>query len=285
MKIVTGIDDMIKLSRTFRAAGKKVGLVPTMGALHDGHLSLLSIARQKADCTVLSIFVNPTQFAPGEDFQKYPRPFDEDCRKAQEAGCDVIFAPAAGAMYPEHYSTTVAVDEITGKLCGRSRPTHFQGVTTVVLKLFNIVSPNLAVFGAKDAQQVIVIKRMAADLHCPVQIVAGPIVRERDGLALSSRNVYLSPDERTAAPLLGRGLQSAEALFINGERDTRLLAAAIRAVYEQSPLLQPEYIEIVDLKSLEPLQTVTSSALVAVACRMRNSKTRLIDNIVLGGSL
>ena len=285
MKTVTSVHEMINLAHTFRSAGKRIGLVPTMGALHRGHLSLLEIAKDRADATVMSIFVNPTQFGPQEDFSRYPRPFEEDCRKAEAAGCDVVFAPDTGDLYPPLHRTSVQVSGITERLCGKSRPTHFQGVTTVVLKLFNIVKPHCAVFGAKDAQQLLVIRRMVEDLHCPVEIVAAPIVREDDGLALSSRNAYLTAEERTAAVLINRGLRNAEERFGGGERRAAQLIGDIGETMARSPLLVPEYIEIVDLNLLEPVERIADGALAAVACRTRQSNTRLIDNTILGGRL
>jgi pantoate--beta-alanine ligase len=285
MIIVTSVHEMINLAHTFRSAGKRIALVPTMGALHHGHLSLLSRARELSDVTVMSIFVNPMQFGPTEDFQKYPRPFAEDCRKAEKALCDVVFAPAADDMYPPEHRTSVQVSGITGKLCGKSRPTHFQGVTTVVFKLFSIVKPHCAVFGAKDAQQIIVIRRMVDDLHVPVEIAVAPIVREKDGLALSSRNTYLTPEERTDALLIRRGLRKAEQLFAGGERVSARLVGALQDVWKQASLIDPEYSEIVNCVSLEPVDLIETTALLAVACRMRQSGTRLIDNTILGGSL
>ncbi|MBN1575443.1 MAG: pantoate--beta-alanine ligase [Chitinispirillaceae bacterium] len=284
MKIVTSVVEMINLARTYRSTGSRLALVPTMGALHRGHLSLLSIAREHADCTVMSIFVNPTQFGPQEDYLKYPRPFDADCRMAESAGCDILFAPPVEEMYPPGHRTSVAVSGITERLCGASRPAHFRGVTTIVMKLFNIVNPQVAVFGVKDAQQVTVIKRMAVDLHCPTRIVVGPIIREDDGLALSSRNVYLTPAERAAATLIHRGLGNAEALFAKGERHVDALLDAVRNGCVQSELIVPEYFEIVDPVTLEPLSTIASSALLAIACRMKESATRLIDNTFLGAT-
>ncbi|MBN1757639.1 MAG: pantoate--beta-alanine ligase [Chitinispirillaceae bacterium] len=285
MKTVTSVHEMTNLAYAFRSVGKRIVLIPTMGALHRGHLSLLKIAKELADVTVMSVFVNPTQFGPHEDYSRYPRPFDEDCRKAEAAGCDVVFAPAAGDMYPPLHSTSVQVDGITTRLCGKSRPTHFQGVTTVVLKLFNCIKPHFAVFGQKDAQQLIIIRRMVEDLYCPVDIVAAPIVRENDGLALSSRNAYLTQEERSAAVLISEGLQAVEKLFSDGERHTAPLIETIEERFAQSSLIAPEYVEIVDLCLLEPVDRIADSALVAVACRMGQSNTRLIDNIILGGRL
>ena len=285
MKVVTSVSDMINLSHTFRSAGKKIALVPTMGALHKGHLSLLEKARECADISVMSVFVNPTQFGQGEDFEMYPRPFENDRIKAEENGCDVLFNPTAEQMYPDNHKTVVSVKDITNKLCGISRPTHFDGVTTIVLKLLNIVFPHYAIFGAKDAQQVIVIKRMLADLHHPTEIIVGPIIRENDGLAISSRNVYLTEKERTEAALLSRSLQQVRDLHENGERDTVHLGKSIMKMLHSSELINLEYAEIVDCTTLEPMVTITGKVLVAIACRMKKSNTRLIDNTVLGGTL
>jgi pantoate--beta-alanine ligase len=285
VKIVKSIAEMKALSALSRASGKTIGLVPTMGALHEGHVSLLTTARSRMDVTVVSIFVNPTQFAPNEDYGKYPRTFDADCAKAGAAGCDIVFAPGAAAMYPERYHTFVTVEELGGRLCGVSRPTHFRGVATVVLKFFNIVNPHVAFFGSKDAQQVIVLKRMVEDLHCAVRIEACPTLRERDGLAMSSRNAYLTPAERKAAPVIYQGLQAARALYESGERMAGKLAEAIAGIYRREPLIKKEYIEIVDTVDLQPLGLVSSAALIAIACRTAESGTRLIDNIVVGGSL
>jgi pantoate--beta-alanine ligase len=284
MKIVTSVAEMINLSHTLRSTGQRIALVPTMGALHRGHLSLLAAAQEHADTTVMSIFVNPTQFGPNEDYLKYPRPFDVDCVKADAAGCDIVFAPPVGEMYPADHRTTVAVSGITERLCGASRPTHFRGVTTVVLKLFNIVNPHAAVFGAKDAQQATVIRRMATDLHLPLHIVVAPIVREDDGLALSSRNVFLTVAERSEACRIYRGIRNAETLFAGGERSAGMLIASVDAELSKSTLIAPEYIEIVDCSTLEAVGSVSDSALLAVACRMQESATRLIDNTVLGGT-
>jgi pantoate--beta-alanine ligase len=285
MKIIKSIAEMHSFSAAARANGKTIGLVPTMGALHKGHLSLIEASRSKTSLTVMSVFVNPTQFGPKEDFGKYPRMFGADCAKAEAAGCDVVFAPEATAMYPERYHTYVTVEELGGRLCGISRPTHFRGVATVVLKFFNIVNPQVAFFGSKDAQQVIVIKRMVEDLNCPVKIEACPTVRENDGLAMSSRNAYLTPGERKAAPVIHRGLQAARALFESGERRAAELAHTVAEMYEKESLIKKEYIEIVDTLALQPHSTVASATLIAVACRTAESETRLIDNIVVGGSL
>jgi pantoate--beta-alanine ligase len=285
MKIVYSVKEMINLAYTYRSGGKTIGFIPTMGALHRGHLSLLAIAQKHADVSIMSIFVNPTQFGPNEDFAKYPRPFETDCRLAQEAGCDIIFAPPVSEMYPNEHLTSVMISGITERLCGASRPHHFNGVTTVVLKLFNILFPNVAVFGAKDAQQVTVIRRMVTDLYCPVKILVGPIVREHDGLALSSRNAYLTADERAVAPTIYRGIQKVESLFKKGVRNTSELLSTLQQEYRTSSLILPEYTEIVHTLTLKPLEYIDSTALLAVACRLKESTTRLIDNTVLGGTL
>jgi pantoate--beta-alanine ligase len=233
----------------------------------------------------MSVFVNPTQFGPNEDFARYPRPFEQDCRLAGEHGCSVLFAPPPEEMYPKDYMTYVNVEDITTKLEGGLRPGHFKGVTTVVLKFFNIVAPQVAFFGQKDAQQVVVIKRMVKDLNVPIELQIVPTVREADGLAMSSRNVYLSSRERSQAPLIYRGLRTALEAFGAGERSAEKLTDAITAIYRQADCLEVQYIAIVDTLTLEPLAEIRDKALIAVACRMSESKTRLIDNVVLGGSL
>jgi pantoate--beta-alanine ligase len=285
MKIIRSIDELMSLRTAFRAQGRTVGLVPTMGALHEGHIALLKRARHLCDVSVMSVFVNPTQFGPGEDFEKYPRPFDADCDMAEKNGCDVVFAPLPQDMYPKHFATFVTVEGITGRLCGAARPGHFRGVTTVVMKFFNIVSPDIAVFGQKDAQQAIVLRRMGEDLNCPVRIVVEPTVREKDGLAMSSRNRYLTESERLQAATLFKGLSAALQLYETGERSALLLREATCSACRFAPLLVPEYVEIVDVKTLEPLVTVDDGALIAVAARTKETGTRLIDNIVLGGTL
>jgi pantoate--beta-alanine ligase len=233
----------------------------------------------------VSIFVNPAQFGPAEDFQKYPRPFDSDCEKAEAAGCEVVFGPSQTDMYPADYATYIDVRRITDTLCGAARPGHFQGVATIVLKLLNVVSPQVAVFGQKDAQQVAVIKRMVTDLNLSTKIICAPIVREPDGLAMSSRNVYLTSAERPQAALIYKGLSVALEKFSAGERSAQRLKETIGSVFLKAALLSPEYIEIVHTTTLQPLETVTGPALMAVAVRTKESRTRLIDNIVLGGEL
>jgi pantoate--beta-alanine ligase len=284
--VLHSIAEMKQYAAAFRREGRSIGFVPTMGALHQGHLSLLESSTGKTDVTVLSVFVNPTQFGPKEDLDRYPRPFEKDCAMAEPMGCGIVFAPAAKEMYPASFRTHVAVDELGEKLCGITRPTHFRGVTTVVLKFLNIVAPDVAFFGQKDAQQAVVIKRMVEDLNVPVRIEICPTIRESDGLAMSSRNAYLTPVERQAAPCIYRGLQSAATLYEQGERDA---AAHLRVVEESvnsvAPLLTLEYGEIVDPVTLTTQTTVHTPALLAIACRTAESNTRLIDNIILGGSL
>jgi pantoate--beta-alanine ligase len=256
-----------------------------MGALHEGHLSLVNESQKRTGATVMSIFVNPTQFGQGEDYDAYPRVLEADAEKARAVGCAAVFAPPASAMYPVGYKTYVDVEELGGKLCGRARPGHFRGVATVVLKFFNIVRPDEAFFGQKDAQQAIVLKRMVLDLNVPVTLTVCPTVRSRDGLALSSRNAYLTPAERAAAPAICKGLTAAASLYLAGERNAAKLIAAVKAILAASPLIVPEYIEIVDTVSLQSLDVIDGPVLMAVACRTGVSRTRLIDNTVLGGSL
>lgn len=281
MKIIKTCSEMMQHSASLKKNNKVIGLVPTMGALHDGHLSLIKIAREKCDYVVMSIFVNPTQFGPSEDFEKYPRQFEHDCQLAESVGCDCVFAPTSKEMYPENYNTYIDVENITENLCGASRPGHFRGVATVVLKLFNITMPNVAIFGAKDAQQLIVIKRMVSDLNLSVNIIAAPIVREEDGLALSSRNVYLTPAERPQAAYIYKGICAAKKMFDRGERDSEKLKSCVIEVLKSASLIDVEYVEIVDDVTVKPITTINNSALLAVACRTQESKTRLIDNLFL----
>jgi pantoate--beta-alanine ligase len=262
-------------------AGSRLGFVPTMGALHAGHISLMAIARERADVTIASIFVNPLQFGPNEDLAKYPRPIEKDLALLEAAGVDAVFLPGVADLYPEGASTYVVEEEVSGPMCGAVRPGHFRGVTTVVLKLFNIVQPDLAVFGQKDAQQCAVIERMVRDLALPVEIVRGPIVREADGLALSSRNIYLSPEHRAAAPRIFASLEAVRIAYESGERDAVALATIGRAVLAQDPRFVVQYWDIRDVASLEPVATVSSAgALLAVAVYL--GETRLIDNLVIG---
>ncbi|MDR2579054.1 MAG: pantoate--beta-alanine ligase [Chitinispirillales bacterium] len=285
MKIVNSCPEMRDYSRSLQKNGSTVGFVPTMGALHEGHLSLLKIARRHCGRVVMSVFVNPAQFGPSEDFEKYPRQLEKDCELAENAGCDCVFIPSPRDIYPENYNTYVNVENITGALCGASRPGHFRGVATVVLKLFNIVIPDTAVFGSKDAQQVIVIKRMVEDLNLPVRIIAAPTLREEDGLAMSSRNAYLSAGERADAPLIYKGLTEARELYEGGERAGQSIKNCVVSIFNRSRLLKLEYVEVVDTTQLKPLDVINRPVLIAAACRTVETGTRLIDNIVLGGDL
>lgn len=280
MRRITSIHEMRELSRKCRTKGARLGLVPTMGALHEGHLSLVRAAKAKSDVVAVSIFVNPTQFGPNEDFARYPRNLEKDCELLQAQKVEFVFAPAAEDMYPKEGSVTwVNVEGLSDRLCGKSRPGHFRGVATVVAKLFNIVEPDIAFFGQKDAAQVAVIKRMVRDLNMPVEIEVCPIVRESDGLALSSRNAYLSPDERKMALVLHASLQRAQKLFDQGERDAAKIAHESRKAFVWQPEVRLDYFEIVDLGTLEPIATINDRSLVAVAAFVGN--TRLIDNILL----
>lgn len=279
MKIAKTITEL-KTSLEELGRDKTIGFVPTMGYLHDGHLSLINEAKSQNDVTVVSIFVNPTQFAPGEDLDAYPRDFDRDSQLAEAAGTDLLFFPDPGEIYPPGASTFVEVEgAITRKLCGQSRPTHFKGVTTVVNILFNLIQPNRAYFGQKDAQQVAVIKKMVRDLHLPVQIAVCPIVREADGLALSSRNVFLSPEERSQALVLSQSLATAKALYESGEDRVKTLKDQIVSQINTMPLAVIDYVDILDFETLADIETITAPALAAVAVRF--GSTRLIDNIIL----
>src|SRR5580704_9529121 len=261
-----------------RGEGRILGLVPTMGALHEGHLSLARAAKAECDIVAVSIFVNPTQFGPNEDFAKYPRTFDEDCALLQGEGVDLIFAPTVEEMYPAGASTFVLVEGVSDRLDGASRPGHFRGVTTVVSKLFHIIGPHKAFFGQKDAAQVAVLRKMVRDLNFPLQIIVCPIVREADGLALSSRNRYLSETERGHALVLSRALKAVEDATVSGEKSARRLVEIARAVFAEEPGVRVDYISVVDPDTLEDVADVRDGALVAVAAFV--GSTRLIDNIL-----
>jgi pantoate--beta-alanine ligase len=279
MRTVTDIAAMKAAAREARAANRIIGFVPTMGFLHEGHLSLVRECRKSADVAVVSIFVNPFQFGPGEDFNRYPRDLDRDARLLEKEAVDYLFVPGAEKMYPEGYKTAVEVSVLQDKLCGRSRPGHFKGVTTVVLKLFHIVQPDLAFFGQKDAQQAVILEKMVEDLNMDVAIRVLPIVREPDGLALSSRNTYLTARERRAALVLWRSLQEAELLYGRGERNAAIIVGRMKDIIASEPLARLDYAEIVDLRNLDPLEAVDRDALTAVAAHV--GRTRLIDNIIL----
>jgi pantoate--beta-alanine ligase len=266
-------------SRALRRAGKRLGFVPTMGALHEGHLSLVRAAHASADVVAASIFVNPTQFAPNEDLAKYPRSFERDCELLERESVELLFAPSVEEMYPAGAVTWVTVEGLSDKLDGRSRPGHFRGVTTVVAKLFHVVEPDAAFFGQKDAAQVAIIRRMVRDLNLPVEIVVCPIVRDPDGLAMSSRNAYLDPEQRKHALVLHRSLMRVEQLVDAGERDAAKLVTMGRAEFGKESFARLDYLEIVDPDTLEPVDDASCGALVAVAAFVGN--TRLIDNVVL----
>jgi pantoate--beta-alanine ligase len=279
LETIYTIEWMKQVARQTRAEGHPVGLVPTMGALHEGHMSLVRAAVAECRPVIVSIFVNPPQFGPSEDFQKYPRTLDADRTRLEEAGVDYLFAPEAGEMYPPGFRTWVNVEGLSDRLEGRVRPGHFRGVTTIVLKLLEIVQPRKAFFGRKDAQQARLIQQMACDLHLDSEIVVCPIVREPDGLAMSSRNAYLSPEERRAATVLHRALDDGRRAIERGERDALRLAAAMREVIRGEPLAQPDYVELVDAETLEPVTRLRRTCLALLAARF--SATRLIDNLLI----
>ncbi|MGD8374649.1 MAG: pantoate--beta-alanine ligase [Acidobacteriota bacterium] len=276
LRTVTAPAELRGLCREARAGHRKIGLVPTMGALHAGHLSLVTVARERADLVVLTVFVNPTQFGPGEDLAAYPRALERDRRLAEEAGTDVLFHPAPEAMYPEGDATRVEVSELTELLCGASRPGHFRGVATVVAKLLILCDPHVAVFGRKDYQQWRVIQRMARDLLLEAEIVGAPIVRDPDGLALSSRNAYLSPGERRAALALPRALDAGTAAMMAGERAPAPVIERMRAVVADEPGARIDYLEVVDAHHLQRVDRLAGDLLLAGAIQV--GRARLIDN-------
>jgi pantoate--beta-alanine ligase len=279
VKIFSTIIEARAECRRARAGGKCLGLVPTMGALHEGHLSLVRAAKAQCDTVAVSLFVNPTQFGPTEDLAKYPRPFERDRELLEKEGVAILFAPSAGEMYPEGEVTRVVVEGLSEKLDGRSRPGHFRGVTTVVSKLFHIVEPDLAFFGQKDAAQSAIIRRLVRDLNFPVEIVICPIVREPDGLAMSSRNAYLSTVERQRALALHRSLELVVDKFRAGEKGAAQLIARARDIFAQEPQVRLDYFEIVDPDTLDPIEHIQQPALVVVAADV--GSTRLIDNVIL----
>jgi pantoate--beta-alanine ligase len=264
-----------------RSSGRKIGVVPTMGALHEGHLSLIRIARNYADVVIATIFVNPVQFGPNEDFNNYPRDLQGDSRLAESAGTDILFAPQPGEMYPDGYLTYITVERLTTTLEGKSRPTHFRGVTTIVAKLFNITKPAVAVFGQKDAQQVVVIRRMVSDLNMGVKIVAAPIVREPDGLAMSSRNAYLSPQERKQSLVLSQSLRLAEQLISRGERTSDRVHSEMMNLISSQPAARVDYISISDPVTLQEMSTLDSAHTVLISLAVWIGTTRLIDNLII----
>ena len=279
MNTVRKIEKLKSTLRDIRSLGKSVGFVPTMGYLHEGHLSLVKASLKKADCTVVSIFVNPTQFGPKEDFKEYPRDLEADSQFLEKLGVDVLFYPNTSEIYPSDYKTYVEVEDLQDKLEGRSRPGHFRGVCTVVLKLFHIVQPDVAFFGQKDAQQAIILKRMVSDLNLDVRIEVMPTVRDEDGLALSSRNVYLNTEQRQAALCLSRSLDEAAGMIRSGERRTAPIVDRMREIVGGEVLAKLDYIAIVDRATLAPLEEIKEDALIALAVFF--GRIRLIDNIVV----
>jgi pantoate--beta-alanine ligase len=280
MEVVTSIANF----RAMRASlnpGESAGLVPTMGYLHAGHISLVEMARSQNDIVVVSIFVNPTQFGPSEDFTSYPRDRERDLHMLEEAGVDWVFAPPVEEMYPPGHSTYVEVRDVTARLEGAARPGHFSGVATVVAKLFNIVQPHRAYFGQKDAQQVVVVRKMVADLNFPLEIVVAPTMREPDGLAMSSRNVYLDPRERQAALVLFRSLSAAKELWDRGERRGSALREAMSRTLAAEPLARPDYVSVADLTTLQELDDTAKATGALASLAVRIGKTRLIDNLLL----
>jgi len=279
MKVLTTVSDV----RVYRASrGGTLGLVPTMGALHAGHLSLVTRARSENEQVAVSIFVNPAQFGPSEDFAAYPRMLESDLGVLASLDVDAVWVPSPGDVYPPGFQTWITVDEVSMPLEGARRPGHFRGVATVVAKLLNVFGPDRAYFGQKDAQQVAVIRRMVHDLAFPVDVVVCPTVREKDGLALSSRNVTLGPDERRAAPMIYRALSAARAAFDSGERDAGRLRAILSETLAGEQLVRADYVSVADAATLAELERVEGAALVSLAARI--GKTRLIDNVVLGGT-
>lgn len=279
MREIVATAEMRAWADQVRGAGRRIGLVPTMGYLHAGHLSLVAEARRRADLCVASIFVNPLQFGPSEDLDRYPRDLERDRAALGAAGVDVLYLPTASGMYPDGFQTAVTVSRVSGGLCGASRPGHFEGVTTVVTKLFNAVKPHVAVFGEKDFQQLAVIRRMAADLDTGIEVIGAPIVREADGVAMSSRNAYLSDDERRAARCLSQALAAGRTAFAGGTRQAAAILAPVRAVLDAEPLARIDYAELVDAECIEPIESIDRPALLALAVFV--GRTRLIDNTVL----
>lgn len=279
MTVIESVSEMRAFIAQVRQQRKKIGLVPTMGALHEGHLALMEEAKSSSDIVVASIFVNPTQFGPNEDYDAYPRTWQSDIDACQKIGVDVVFRPSVAEMYPQGWGTWVSVEKITEKLCGQTRPGHFRGVATVVTKLFNIVQPDKAFFGQKDAQQVAVLMKMVRDLNMNIEIIVVPIVRDPDGLAKSSRNIYLTPEQRKAALVLSRSLLSAQQMIIQGQRGCRLICREVQDKIAEEPLAAVEYVQMYSFPDLQEITTVRDKVLLAVAVRF--GTTRLIDNMIL----
>jgi pantoate--beta-alanine ligase len=282
MRIIEGISEMQQAAESWRSEGKKIALVPTMGYLHEGHLELMRAIRSRCDVLVTSIFVNPAQFGPGEDFERYPRDLERDLHLATEAGTDIAFIPPMKEMYPEGYQTYITVTEVSAPLCGRSRPTFFRGVATVVTKLFNIVRPHASIFGEKDFQQLVTIRRMVRDLNMDIAIIGHPIVRETDGLAMSSRNAYLTPEQRQKAVRLNRSLTAAQTLVEAGEKTAEAILSKVREVLAEGNDVRIDYVQLCDPETLREVSRISGPALLAMAVHV--GVARLIDNRVLNPS-
>jgi pantoate--beta-alanine ligase len=278
MEVIKTIKEMNEFSSQARGAGRTIAFVPTMGFFHEGHLSLMREGRRRGDLLIVSLFVNPTQFAPHEDLKNYPRNFERDRQMAEEVGTDILFAPEADEMYPPDHQTHVLVEKVTRNLCGRSRPTHFQGVATVVMMLFEIVMPHVTLFGEKDYQQLVTIRQMVRDLHMNVEVVGMPTVREPDGLAMSSRNTTLLPDERKAALSLYRSLQRAKELLQKGEQRAGRILDEMNGILQSEPLVRMDYVQICDALTLQDVDRIEGDVVVALAAYL--DKTRLIDNLI-----
>ena len=283
MIVIEQAREMQRYAEALRRKGKRIAFVPTMGFLHRGHLSLMEDGKKRGDCLVTSIYVNPTQFGPAEDLAKYPRDFDMDCRLCRGVGVDAIFFPSNGEMYPEHYQTYVDLGGVTQNLCGLSRPGHFRGVATVCAKLFNLVKPHVAVFGKKDFQQLVVIRRMVADLNMDLEIIGLDTVREPDGLAMSSRNTYLKPEERESALSLSRGLKMAQGMYAEGERDAGAIIDAVSRFIAGHPHAKIDYVKICDTTTMKDAARLDGECVMALAVRV--GAARLIDNSVFGEPL
>lgn len=283
MELIETVRDMQDFSESLRLRGKRIAFVPTMGYLHDGHLELMKEGKKRADCLVTSIYVNPTQFGPNEDLDKYPRDFERDERLSGDVGVDVIFYPANSQMYPENYHTYVTVEDISTNLCGLTRPTHFRGVATVCAKLFNIVKPHVTIFGRKDFQQLAVIKRMVADLNMDIEVVGIPTVREPDGLAMSSRNAYLKKDERESALSLSRSLKLAKSLYDQGQRDAGIIIKEVKGFIEKHPGTRIDYAKICDAETMKDVGHLDGRSVLALAVWV--GTPRLIDNYVFGENI
>lgn len=279
MRILASVTEMQATALAWRRQGRRIGFVPTMGYLHEGHLSLIALARQQADVVVVSLFVNPTQFGPHEDFERYPRDWERDRQLCEKAGADILFAPATGDMYAPGATVVVDEDQLSRMLCGASRPGHFRGVLTVVAKLFNLVQPDVAVFGQKDAQQLRLIRQLVRDLNFPVTVIAAPIIREPDGLAMSSRNKFLSPEERRQALCLSRALRLARDLYRRGERRSETLKSEMTSLISAHAATRLDYLAIQEPDTLLPLAEIGTDALIALAVWV--GQTRLIDNLLL----